>query len=1331
MNFAKKIVLMAAAALLVMWAIGNFGRITDDDEGFIRFVLGCIFAIFILLRWKRRDVEPKLPGWVMPLLGGIGALMALYGIIFSVHQFEWLGLILILYACLRWALPVRYGADIALALFMLYWVHPLPGKLFGQFQMMMQLISVNVSEWALHGQNVRVWADGVVLYTNGATFGVPESCSGMRTAVTVVLCTLGTGILLRLKWYQLLSFLVLSVVQVLVFNVIRISGMVFWSPRMPPEWATTFLHDTLGIFLFMSIMIIQLEMSWYKYWSDKRIRLKTGILQGELESPDLGTVLPHFWRFLSRKGTYVTLGVVLILVLLFSVIKSRPSHRNEMVREVVPGLVERDPELASRAIEQVLAYDPGDIEMQSERIRVLLKQERFEEVLVRIDELDNEPSLIQIVWKSWALMALDRVDEAVAVISGLPDDVKQLPGIAIVHAEYAARQNEPEDVSKNIVLAAKWTALSPRVRNLFPYLAAREQWGAIAACNSDVPFEKVSSALIAIRANLRERDIIGAEQVLRVALDVWPEDAKFLRYITWVALNRPGEGWEDRMAANFKANVMDLPVDLLAEYLGNCFKLRRPDLAWIAYVHLRQEDPDDPALPLAVVQFGEDWFKFARKDVGVPVDEKGLRLDLRELYKLTANIEPLKSFWDEVPLQSELAADDIEQLRAVSLVKCLFELKKRSDAGLLSYRMQIMYPFVLAIDGDYALAHRMLAELLTQYPDKKGDLLLRQATLYTQEKRWGEVYETLREYNTADIDMTLGAVLQNINAMIHLDMGISAMQLIADTQKVFPGAKQLALSEVALWTMFGFNEDALFVLDKAGLVGGAIISPQLLYYTGRFKEADKMSKVWGLRLKKNGIEKSTLLRFAPAELVIADTWPKPFSDEDLQARIVVFEKVAKDASSVFSRQLAEKTVAWCKSGGKLADENIDEWEAIGRDKFEKGDALHRLTLLAIQQEHYPTAKRALLRAIKFMPHSPVLHRMQIKLAKGYAGIVKAAREACPNDSEIWLADMVVSISNDTGFVSDMVIQAASNSAYSVRNVVRAGDMLYSKNIFAPAKVASEYGVKHGYGILPAYVLGLRCAIEDEDWSTAMRMALGGAYIANDPTPFYKTIVQIKMIQRKSDGELINALEYLRNKSGDNSVWIENLGFVYYKNKNMSRALSVLAPLIENNIKEVRTDSLILAAEAARQQGEGRQAINIIEAAHRLHPKDISVLNNLVYYLSMNPATVAKAHLKIESLLAGGSDSFEILDTVAMVYLYSGNLELARKYMDKAIAIMPPDDPRALETRLNMAKILLLSGNMAEAKDIIDNVGKNPDRNFVVDEKSKVLLEEVEKAIKNQ
>ena len=276
MSLIKKIVLFASFALFATWGLCNLGRISADDEWVIRFVLGTLFAAIIIFRPKREaGLQLGLSRFSSaPLVAAVlGVALSLTGMIFNVNQFEWLGLIVLLYACLSWSLPDSFGMDILIAVFILYWVHPLPGQVFGKLELTMQWMSVQGSENLLHTLNERVWADNMILYTGLRVFGVPEACSGMRTAVTVLLCVLGTGILMRVRWYNITAFLILGLVQVLLLNIVRISFMIMWADNMPSGWGETFLHDSLGIFLLISIVLVQLEVVWWKsYISAKRKR---------------------------------------------------------------------------------------------------------------------------------------------------------------------------------------------------------------------------------------------------------------------------------------------------------------------------------------------------------------------------------------------------------------------------------------------------------------------------------------------------------------------------------------------------------------------------------------------------------------------------------------------------------------------------------------------------------------------------------------------------------------------------------------------------------------------------------------------------------------------------------------------------------------------------------------------------------------------------------------------------------------------------------------------------------------------------------------------------
>ncbi|MDA0578761.1 MAG: archaeosortase/exosortase family protein, partial [Verrucomicrobia bacterium] len=188
MTRLRRTVLLAALALLAAWIAANFTRLTGEQHGAVRFVLGTLFAALILCRGKPPKASaPARRPLLLAMVGACGALAAIGGIVFKVYQVEWLGIVLLLYACLRWSLADRFAGDIARALVVLYWVHPLPAQIFGPLQLAMQQWSIAGAEWVLHGFNIRVWADGLYLYAGYDVIGVPESCSGMRTALSVLL----------------------------------------------------------------------------------------------------------------------------------------------------------------------------------------------------------------------------------------------------------------------------------------------------------------------------------------------------------------------------------------------------------------------------------------------------------------------------------------------------------------------------------------------------------------------------------------------------------------------------------------------------------------------------------------------------------------------------------------------------------------------------------------------------------------------------------------------------------------------------------------------------------------------------------------------------------------------------------------------------------------------------------------------------------------------------------------------------------------------------------------------------------------------------------------
>src|SRR5689334_19579649 len=100
MSRLRKMVLGAALVLFASWIFANFARLTGDQHGGVRFILGTLFAALVLFRRKLPNTPAPARRPVWQLTAGIaGALAAIGGNIFGVHQVEWLGLIVLLYAC--------------------------------------------------------------------------------------------------------------------------------------------------------------------------------------------------------------------------------------------------------------------------------------------------------------------------------------------------------------------------------------------------------------------------------------------------------------------------------------------------------------------------------------------------------------------------------------------------------------------------------------------------------------------------------------------------------------------------------------------------------------------------------------------------------------------------------------------------------------------------------------------------------------------------------------------------------------------------------------------------------------------------------------------------------------------------------------------------------------------------------------------------------------------------------------------------------------------------------------------------------------------------------
>lgn len=1324
----RKAVLLLAGLLFGAWVVLKWDRLTEDQAGIIRLVLGFLFAGLVLVRPKGEGAPLRLPRGSVGVLAMAGTLMVLVGLQFPIHQLEWLGLVVLLFACLRWALPESWGRDTLLALVLLYWVHPLPSQVFAPLQFWMQEMSTWFSEWLLHALNVRAWRHGLLLHAGYRVFGVPESCSGMKTAVTVLLSAIGAGALLRLRVVDVVLLTAAGLAQVLILNVFRICFIVKYGADMPPEWSYNILHATMGVFLIGSVTLVYLEAAIWRHWRQGRARQKR--IDAE-ETPDRASRIPRVWQLILRWGWRVALAALVGLVALRAVQARRPAHRAEMIRGALDGLLATNLEAAEQAVNEALALLPGDPGLETVRMQVLFRREAFTEVIAAVGRIpDEQRSIEHRVLAAQSYANLGEMEQAMALVDGLPASSMQQPGVALIRAQFGVLRDQAEMVASNAVIAVRAHPLLERVRSLYPYLADHEQWAAIVEADRPLPYEEPVSALIACTAALEMSDYVRAQDILVEAVRKWPEDVHLIGPLHAMAVLQRGGDWEERYVRVLRLRLGELSADELNRQLKNCFRLARPDLAWQVVRRLEQVDPSHPGLLLAPAKYRDAWFLFRKLQLGVRSGDDNDVIDVRHLQPLAGRYEPWAAAWAAIPYGEVLSGAGAGAFSRARLAAARTEIERRLADGSASVRVKMMLPEVLAMAGDAAGAHASLDRLAAEHPERRSEILLEHAAYYEQAGEWENAYEALRTYLALFSKAQLSPNLRLANVLLRLDLGTYAMGRLSRAAALYPESEHVRSAIGAIWAYYGFPEESLFILWPLPGMQRTPVMAQLLYDTGRFKDAMRVASVAGISLPDAGADARQSRLLPPAEWTVR--WMGGAGVTNVEEMMVEADRyraeLAKDdVRSPFVEGLRRLKLAWYETRGGAEESDPARWSAIGRDGFEKGAALNELTMLLARQGRFEEALPAAREAALQMPESPMLWRILLALSGGRREFVDAAVRACPADSELWLASLVVRLRDDGpgDWLRREVDAAVRGGRFSPGAMVRAGDLLLRSGRTEEASICARDAISRGMNLLAAYVLGLRCAMAAGDAKWVHACAAEATEVAVDPWPFYKLIVDLKLKEERLDGELVAALERLAERYPEEVRWRQRLGQVYFERGETDSALAVLKDAVEGEGSKVHIRTYLIAAEAARLEGRIERAVTILEAARRLHPTSVSVLNNLVYALAQDRRTLARAQTLLPELLAmGEGDNFAVLDTAAVVHLRAGNALQAEEFITRALSMVKKDDYARAEMDLNAAEIQLALGRVNVAKRSLELIRADAQRSALVDVRAREMLEQV-------
>ncbi len=1329
MPTTHRLVLLSVFILVIVWIWVNLPRLAAGQNGVLSFFLGSLFALLLIFRTKL-DLEGfKLPSWGLGLIGAAGTLMAIPGMIIPIHQAEWLGILLILYAALAWAFPRRYGKDLLFALFIIYWIHPMPSQLFGPLQLALQSLSVKLSEGLLQSFNVRVWGDDLVLHVGTRAFGVPEACSGMKTAITVLFCGLGVGLLMRFGKWALASLLGIGLIQVLLLNVIRISGMVWFGKDKPADWNDQALHDTMGIFLLLAVALIHLDAILMRQWFAYRYRLKAlkNIDDEVGEYSEKTRRWPSFWRFVFLWWKYVAALVIVVTIFALLHFRLNAVHRSEMIRGVAQGMATADPETAQRAVQAALQLTPDNSDLLLDLAKIKLTRGKQEEALriVRRKPV-NDRSLEERVLEVRALLELKRIKEATDAVALFPPSSRNLPGVALVLAEWYSVLDKPSEVGTYVTLAARGIGTQERIRALFLYMAARNLWDSIRASDSDIPYATPLQGVIAVEAQLRIGAFTSAANVLRRAMQGRPLEPLFLNPTIRIMRERQDLEWQRLFESLFMVNLKKLKATDLTLAMDGAFSIGRPDIGWLAFVRLSTIAPDDPILLIAPAEYGRQWFQFRHETLGVAgYGEK--MIDAKPFFQLAAAQSPWKELWGRIPMADELGGLITREGYERQLKLCLQALKSVEAKNALDMRLKLLWARVLGDLGRWQEAHDKLTAFEGETRFQHLLYLSAHADLYKAQGDWEMCYETLSEYVRNESHPPLTVWLDLAQAAMSLDLGSFAMGCMEEARHDYPESEEWSLAMAGMWSFFGFNEEALFIANNMKHAPHPSLRVKLLLATGRIQEGQKLLLVENLHNIVLPKQQSELL--PPAEWTME--WRGgELSDSDYELE----RKALKPRQTPFLKSLYATKIAWYASKGQDGSSNIDKWIKLGRNPREKAFALSELTLLLMRQRRTSEAGTAIAKALEFQPSSALFNRLSVLLNKDSKTTSKALA-AAPLDSELWLANIVATTlaKPSAGWADREIMNAVANSVYSPGALVRAGDFLLRNGQTNAACIAARAAIKNGQGLLPADVLGVTAAIKIKDTAWALACARAGAQHALEPWPFYKIVVGLQLRSTKGDPDVVQALEGLASHYPKENLWAERLGEAYFQKGQTERALGILEDAIAREAGQAQASPRphLLAAEAARREGNIPRAIKILKAAYIRYPDNINVLNNLIFTLAQNPMFVSEALSLLPTLLNAQQADFAIHDTAALVYMRSGNLIEAEKHMQKALSLVQKGEYAWLEVYLNAAETQIRLGKLREAHESLALVLKTPQRSSSIDARARELQDELSRKEREQ
>jgi tetratricopeptide (TPR) repeat protein len=578
-------------------------------------------------------------------------------------------------------------------------------------------------------------------------------------------------------------------------------------------------------------------------------------------------------------------------------------------------------------------------------------------------------------------------------------------------------------------------------------------------------------------------------------------------------------------------------------------------------------------------------------------------------------------------------------------------------------------------------------------------------------------------------------------AMMNLRLGLGALRVARIAAARFPDSVEAAAMLATALNAGGSPEEALLIAGRQMARRSDeldMAKARALLATERFAELDAFARA--ALLPRVTLPPATVqhLFLPPAELSLLWHRVNTPSEREYETHAAGIREALERSESPFLRRMMELWLAAHDGGCAPADTDPDVWESCGRDPVEKATALNQLALLLCGAGRNVEAREAARRAAAALPASPELWHMLVGLSAGDPAVIARGREACPLDPDLWLAELVASIraagppaewtGDEAGRTRDWIAgeMRAAGDRFPSAAIARAGDFLFRNGLRREAGLASKASMTGASGLLPVYVLAIRCALSQGNTQDAMdktRLAIDASI--RPPPILFEKIVDLKSAgEMATDPEMVEALRNLRISDPDNPRWAQMLGYVRFKRGGWEIVDALLQMDSALNAGATNKTPYVVAAEVSRLLGNTDRAAEYLRKALAAHPDDLDLINNLVYTLAFSPEGSAEAVRMVPDLLARDPDNIQVLDTAAVVFLRAGRPADAEVLVHSLLKKAPPGTVGWFRASMYAASIALRKGRAVEAdvtlREILRKAGTVPDEDVLA--ASRMLVE---------